>query len=253
MGTINFLIALAIAAVLAAAVALPTPAAQAGPNCSVNSNIDSEEQVFFGLINDYRRDRGLGPLALSASLTKAAAWKSQHMASNGYFDHTDAGLGRSFTDRLRDCGYTANTWMGENIAAGNGTGRAAFNQWRNSSGHNANMLNTNFNAIGIGRAYDADTTYGWYWTTEFGGVVDTVMELPPPPPPASQPLTSGDVDCIGGATSLDAVLVLQLSANLVSSLPCPSEGDVNGDNTVGPLDAALILQITAGLLTAPSG
>ncbi len=265
MGTIKLFISLAIAAVLAGVIALPTPAALAGPNCSVNSDIDSEEQAFLGLINDYRRDSGLGPLALSTTLTKAAAWKSQHMASNSYFDHTDVGLGRSFTDRLSDCGYNENTWKGENIAAGNATGQAAFDQWRNSSGHNANMLNVNFNAIGIGRAHGANTPYGWYWTTEFGGVIDTEMPLPPPPPPtstpapppppppASQPVTSGDVDCSGSATSLDAILVLQLSAHLVSSLACPAEGDVNGDNSIGVLDAALILQMTAGLLTAPPG
>ncbi len=255
MGTIKLLIALAIGVVLAAAVALPAPAAHAGSNCSVNSDIDAEEQTFLGLINGYRGDRGLGPLALSATLTKAAAWKSQDMANNSYFAHDDIGLGRTFIDRLRDCGYTANTWLGENIAAGNASGQEAFEQWRNSAGHNANMLNADFNAIGIGRAYSADTAYGWYWTTDFGGEVDAAQPLPPPPPPppASQPATSGDVDCTGGATSLDAILVLQLSANLIGSLPCPDAGDVNGDNVISVLDAALILQISAGLLTAPPG
>ena len=43
-----------------------------------------------------------------------------------------------------------------------------FDQWRNSSGHNKNMLNLNVRAIGIGRASKSASRYGWYWTTTFG-------------------------------------------------------------------------------------
>ncbi|MDQ3263607.1 MAG: CAP domain-containing protein [Myxococcota bacterium] len=64
----------------------------------------------------------------------------------------------------------------ENIAAGNATAEGAFTQWRNSAGHNTNMLNGDYRVIGIGRGYDAASTYGWYWTTTFGGQVDAVFE-----------------------------------------------------------------------------
>ncbi|MCH8950302.1 MAG: hypothetical protein IIB87_08000 [Chloroflexi bacterium] len=248
MNTTIIIIPAVIALTLGAAMALGSHPAHAGPDCAANSSIDSEEQAFFTLLNNYRADRGLSRLAMSETLNRAAAWKSQHMASNGYFAHDDIGLGRTFTDRLRDCGYDFNTWMGENIAAGNETAAATFAQWRESAGHNANMLNPDFNAVGIGRAYDDATPYGWYWTAEFGGVVDAA---PPAPPPASQPVTSGDVDCTGGATSLDAALVLQFNARLIDTLPCAGEGDVNGDGSIGPLDAALILQMSAGLLAPP--
>ena len=142
------IIAAVIALTICAAMAFGGQPAYAGPNCAVNSNIDSEEQAFLTLLNDYRAERGLSRLALSETLTRAAAWKSQHMASNGYFTHDDAGLDRTFVDRLRDCGYGFNTWMGENIAAGHATGAETFAQWRDSSGHNANMLNPDFNAVG---------------------------------------------------------------------------------------------------------
>ena len=115
-------------------------------------------------------------------------------------------------------------------------------QWRESAGHNANMLNPNLVAIGIARVFNDESTYGWYWTTEFGGEDDGFS-----PPPASAPKSSGDVDCTGATTSVDAALVLQLSAALVQNLPCPAEADVNGDGRVGSLDAAIILQISAGL------
>ncbi len=235
-----------IALTLGAAMALGSHPAHAGPNCTANSDIDSEERALLTLINNYRADRGLSTLAMSETLNRAASWKSQHMASNGYFAHDDIGLGRTFTDRLRDCGYSYYAWTGENLAADNETAAATFAQWQESASHNTNMLDPRFNAIGIGRAYDDATPYGWYWTAVFGGVVDAA-----PPPPASQPVTSGDVDCTGGATSLDAALVLQFNARLIDTLPCPNEGDVDGDDSIGSLDAALILQMSAGLLAPP--
>jgi uncharacterized protein YkwD len=167
-----------------AAFATLTPTARAGPNCTIDASIDSEEQAFLTLINDYRADNGLGPLALSPTLNKAAAWKSQHMVDANYFAHDDLPIGRSWDDRIVDCGYGFATWIGENIAAGNADAQATFEQWRNSSGHNQNMLNSNYNAIGIGRAYGSGSAYGSYWTTDFGGFVDGA---PPPPPPGNTP------------------------------------------------------------------
>jgi hypothetical protein len=163
------------------------------------------------------------------------------MATNDYFAHDDALIDRSFVDRLRDCGYTANTWLAENIAAGNDTAAETFLQWRDSAGHNANMLSPNMAAIGISRVFSDDSTYGWYWTTEFGGERDGYSS-----PPASLPENTGDVDCTGVTTSVDAALVLQLSAALMQSLPCEGAADMNGDDRVGALDAAIILQVTAG-------
>jgi uncharacterized protein YkwD len=37
------------------------------------------------------------------------------------------------------------------------------------------MLNPNFVVIGVGRAYGAYSTYGWYWTTDLGGIVDAIL------------------------------------------------------------------------------
>ena len=190
--------------------------ARAGPNCDIDPAIDSEEQQVLELINDYRQGNGLGPLALSATLTRAAAWKSQHMADNNYFAHDDLPIARTWDDRIRDCGYGFTTWIGENIAAGNSSAAATFEQWRNSAGHNQNMLNSNYNAIGIGRAFGANTPYGWYWTTDFGGVADgappplptntltgTPTNLPtetPLPPPTSTPAFAPTPTATGSPT-----------------------------------------------------
>jgi len=128
--------------------------------------LDSEETAFLSLINTYRTQNGLAVLVISNTLTTAAAWMSSDMANGNYFSHTDS-LGRSFGTRLATFSYSA-SFASENIAAGSSTAQATITQWKNSPGHNANMLNTNAKAIGIARAYSASSTYKWYWTTVFG-------------------------------------------------------------------------------------
>jgi hypothetical protein len=135
------------------------------------------------------------------------------MAANSYFAHDDTPINRTWIQRIRDCGYGYNTSLGENIAAGMSTATDAFTAWKNSPGHNANMLGANYTAIGVGRAYVAGSSYGWYWTTDFGGVADdytsgstptpTSTRTPAPtptrtlaPPPASYPCTDFDGDGI---------------------------------------------------------
>ncbi len=58
---------------------------------------------------------------------------------------------------------------------------------------------------------------------------------------------SGDVNCDATTNSVDAALILQRVAGLISSLPCEAEGDVNGGG-IDSVDAALVLQFDAGLL-----
>ena len=77
-------------------------------------------------------------------------------------------------------------------------------------------------------------------------VPPTATSVPPSPTPAG---TTGDVNCSGGVDSIDAALVLQLTAGLVDSLSCQQNADANEDGSVNSIDAALILQLTAGLLS----
>ncbi len=59
---------------------------------------------------------------------------------------------------------------------------------------------------------------------------------------------AGDANCDGTVNSIDAAIVLQSSAGLISSVPCPQNADVNGDGAINSVDAALILQYAAGLI-----
>ncbi len=59
---------------------------------------------------------------------------------------------------------------------------------------------------------------------------------------------AGDVNCDGEVSSIDAALILQLTAGVVAALSCEESADVNGDSATTSIDAAIILQFTAGLI-----
>ncbi|MEZ5101858.1 MAG: CAP domain-containing protein [Thermoleophilia bacterium] len=142
------------------------------------------------LVNQHRRQIGLPELGSAAALTRAAEWKSRHMAALGYFDHDDLdypapGLARSTGDRIETCGYAAG-W-GENIAAGQRTPAEVVAAWLASPGHRANIERASFAAIGVGVARGPGGALEW--TQVFGTRADAgpAPAPVPPTPPAPSP------------------------------------------------------------------
>ena len=88
------------------------------------------------------------------------------MATYNYFSHTGRD-GSTPWDRMQREGYN---WQaaGENSAAGYTTTRAVFDGWLQSEGHCKNIMSANFKDVGVGYAYDANSTYQYYWVTDFG-------------------------------------------------------------------------------------
>lgn len=54
---------------------------------------------------------------------------------------------------------------GENIAAGQSSPQNVMDSWMNSPGHRKNILNPDFEYIGVGLARGG--SYGIYWAQEF--------------------------------------------------------------------------------------
>jgi hypothetical protein len=138
-------------------------------------------------------------------------------------------------------GYTYTTWKGENLAAGTSSAQKAFDLWKASTGHNGNMLNTYYRAIGIARRYTAGSPYGWYWTTDYGGYVSS-----PSPAPTTPGALPGDADCNETVNAIDGLKVLRFVSGLGSS-SCLDATDVDCSGAVDSVDALVILRFVAGL------
>ena len=173
--------------------AFPAGAQTAG--CSVSAQdqaIDAEEQGLLGLINQYRQANGKNALAMHSYVTRAAAWFSRDMATRNYFpySHIDSN-GRGIDQRLTWCAVSYSNWA-ENIYAGFPAAQAVFDAWRASSTHNVNMLRDGVTSAGIARAYDAGSTYSWYWTLDLtGSAAATTSTSPTPTTPPTTPPASG--------------------------------------------------------------
>ena len=138
---------------------------------AVQTCADSEESAFLQLFDDYRAQNGLPALAFSQTLSVAADTLSIDMATKDFFSHTGSD-GSSFSSRIAAAGYPDPGNTAENIFAGDSTAAGAFGWWKNSPGHNANMLSPTAQAIGIARVNNLNSTFQWYWTTDFGATVD---------------------------------------------------------------------------------
>lgn len=116
-------------------------------NSTETSNMNSNEKEVFDLINKQRTNNGLTALKNDSEVQRVARIKAQDMVDNNYFSHTSPIYGSPF-DMLKSFKISYKT-AGENIA-GNSSNSSAVTAWMNSSGHKANILNSNFNYTGIG-------------------------------------------------------------------------------------------------------
>jgi uncharacterized protein YkwD len=117
--------------------------------CRPTTGEKNQINAVFNLLNQHRAANGRAALSYSTNLQRAIQGHCLHMSLHPFFSHTapEAAISSPWT-RANKCGTTAN---GENIAAGYATPAAVMNGWKNSSGHNANMLNSGFKRVGICR------------------------------------------------------------------------------------------------------
>ena len=151
----------------------PTTTATQEPSSSPSplaggGSTNTQERQVLDLTNAARRQNGCGPLSLVDSLVTAAERHASDMVRRHYMDHTNPD-GKSAFDRMEASGFHGST-MGENIAAGYDTAQRVFAAWMQSDGHRKNILNCNYNKIGIG--YDPGQVKPDYgngsWVQDFG-------------------------------------------------------------------------------------
>ncbi|MEV0643704.1 CAP domain-containing protein [Phytomonospora sp. NPDC050363] len=115
------------------------------------------------LVNDERAEAGCGALRVDAKVTSAAQAHADDMGARDYFAH-DSPEGRSAGDRLDTAGYAWSGW-GENIAKGSADAEQVMRGWMDSPGHRANILNCDFDHLGVGVNLDGG---GPWWVQVFG-------------------------------------------------------------------------------------
>lgn len=117
------------------------------------------ERGMLELVNEARAVEGLNPLKLELRLNDAAEFHSDWMLDTDTFSHTGIN-GSNPGDRMRDADFQFSgswTW-GENVAWQSSRGAAGYEDdvanlhtsLMNSPGHRANIMNPNFELIGIG-------------------------------------------------------------------------------------------------------
>ncbi|MCG4586576.1 CAP domain-containing protein, partial [Anaerosalibacter bizertensis] len=126
------------------------------------TSANAEELKVVELVNIERKKAGLSPLSYNEELSKVARIKSQDMADKNYFSHNSPTYKDPFT-MMKNFGIKYGQ-AGENIAKGYLSAESVMNGWMNSSGHRANILNSNFKKIGVGYVNKGGTTY---WTQMF--------------------------------------------------------------------------------------
>jgi len=98
-----------------------------------------------------RQENGLKALSINSLLINSAKAKAEAMLSANCWSHYCPD-GKSPWDFFDDSGYIY-LYAGENLAEGFENNEGVMNAWMNSLTHKENILNEQFNEIGIGFAY----------------------------------------------------------------------------------------------------
>ena len=166
------------------------------------STANTFEQEMLALINAERTSRGLNPLQLETRLNDSSEDHSTWMLNTDTFSHTGAG-GSSATQRMEDAGFDfSGSWRsGENIAWQSERGAPGISDdveqlhqsLMNSPGHRANILNPDYEYIGIGieegdyNGWDAVMVTQNFATTDAAVVLDNGNAPTPPADDVAEP------------------------------------------------------------------
>lgn len=99
------------------------------------------------LINKERASRELPELTINQDLNNAASLKSRDMINRDYFEHFAHNLTPWIF--IKNSGYDY-LYAGENLAMDFKTSEGMVKAWMNSPAHRDNILNPDFDEIGIG-------------------------------------------------------------------------------------------------------
>ncbi len=122
------------------------------------------------IVNEEREERNLSPLTLAQGLMDATSIREQELVE--LYSHTRPDGSSCFTAVKKS--YSR---LGENIAVGQTSPKEVMNSWMNSTGHRANILNSDYKKLGVGYAYDSSSEWKNHWVQMFAGNLNDVETL----------------------------------------------------------------------------
>lgn len=135
------------------------------PECDEPARVALWRDRILQLVNQARGEAGLNAVRWNATLEEQATQYACELISYDFFAHVNPVTQSTLRDRANQFEYTYLA-IGENLAAGQQTPEEAFDDWMNSDGHRANILEPRFTELGVGIRSGGE--YGLYWVQEFG-------------------------------------------------------------------------------------
>ena len=210
----------------------------------------AEDCRLLSLTNDIRVANNLNPLVFDDRL-QHAAWKhAKDMADRDFFDHNTPD-GVTVSDRVTAEGYQWRA-VAENIAAGRSTVDDTLNDWMDSDGHRANILNGNYEHSGMAMYTDPNSNWKNYYVQVFasgGDLVPLLCEsvVSPSIPPTSFPTSASTQDVINptpSPTQVPTQSLIQAPTESPTQTPTFIGGGVSNSGAVVYLsNFAIISQI----------
>lgn len=118
------------------------------------------------MINQYRAEKGLQPLKLNADLTAAAKAHARDLAKWDRISHYGSD-GSNPWDRVKRAGYKARL-AAENVGTGQVTFEEVLRGWKESPGHNKNLLLSDAEHMGLALVQAPNTEFKSFWTLVLG-------------------------------------------------------------------------------------
>jgi hypothetical protein len=141
-------------------------------------------------ISRYREEHGLSVVRVDAKLMRLAEEQARAMAKAGVMEHD---VYKPFAARV--AGYDADLAV-ENIAAGTTSFVSTLELWKQSPGHNANLLRPGATRLGIAAANAPQSRYKVFWAL--------ILARPSPPHRPGRPTVAQQ---LGGAADEPMVRV----------------------------------------------
>jgi uncharacterized protein YkwD len=129
-----------------------------------STRLDPDRAI--AVINGYRAQNGLKPLKLNAKLSTAAKAHSRDLSKWDRISHYGSD-GSNPWDRVKRTGYKPRL-AAENVGTGQITFDEVMRGWKESEGHNKNLLLADAREAGLALVQDPRTEFKSFWTLILG-------------------------------------------------------------------------------------